>query len=133
VLINATPGEVSVDLLATIPAANFEGKTLLDISVGLSADMGSVHFPEVSGAETLQEALPMAHVVKSLCTMTSSIMVNPALIDGDTTVFVSGDDDDAKAQVKQLLTDLGWPTGSQLDLGSLRTARGQEQFAMMYF
>jgi predicted dinucleotide-binding enzyme len=39
-------------------------------------------------------------------------------------VFVSGDDEEAKAQVTELLRSLGWT--DILDLGDISTARGTE-------
>lgn len=35
--------------------------------------------------------------------------------------------------MSRLLTELGWTDGSQIDLGGLETARGQEHFTQMYF
>ena len=59
--------------------------------------------------------------------MNSHIMVNPGqLAGGDHTVFVSGDDAGAKAQVADLLRSFGWQDIG--DLGDLSTARGTEMF-----
>ena len=46
------------------------------------------------------------HVVKSLNTAAIEVLADPSLT-GPATVFVSGDDDDAKAKVRGLLDDLG--------------------------
>lgn len=52
-------------------------------------------------------------------------MVNPQLVgNGDHTVFLSGNDPKAKAQVTELLQELGWH--DILDLGDISTARGPE-------
>jgi predicted dinucleotide-binding enzyme len=65
-------------------------------------------------------------VVKSLNTMNALLMADPRqLADGDHTVFVCGDDDEAKAQVTQLLTEaFGWR--DVIDLGDLSAARATE-------
>ncbi|MGX2997398.1 NAD(P)-binding domain-containing protein [Streptomyces sp. JNUCC 64] len=53
----------------------------------------------------------------------------PGVLPEATTVFLSGDDPHAKERVARLLDDLGWPPATRLDLGDLRTARGQEHLA----
>jgi 8-hydroxy-5-deazaflavin:NADPH oxidoreductase len=47
-------------------------------------------------------------------------------LSGPSTIFLSGDDPDAKQTVAGLLADLGWPVEDQLDLGGVTTARGPE-------
>ena len=65
----------------------------------------------------IQRAHPDARVVKSLNTMNNSLMVDPQRLGEDTTVFVSGDDAEAKATVVQLLRQLGH--GDVIDLGGI--------------
>lgn len=76
--------------------------------------------------EQIQRAFPNVKVVKTLNTMNASVRVNPRqLADGDHSVFVSGNDADAKAQVTDILKDwLGWR--DVIDLGDIATARGPE-------
>jgi predicted dinucleotide-binding enzyme len=63
--------------------------------------------------------------VKSLNTVTAILMVEPArLADGDHTIFLSGNDADAKATARELLEAFGWR--HVLDLGDITTARGPE-------
>jgi predicted dinucleotide-binding enzyme len=54
-------------------------------------------------------------------------MVNPSLVPGDHTVFVSGNDEDAKNKTKELLLAFGWAQKNILDMGDITTARGTEQ------
>ena len=76
-------------------------------------------------AEQIQRTYPDARVVKTLNTMTAPVMVEPGLVDGgDHTVFVSGNDAEAKADVTGLLRSFGWT--DIIDLGDLSTARGAE-------
>lgn len=58
------------------------------------------------------------------------VMTNPALV-GGATVFLSGDDAAAKAAVRRLLVDLGWPEASVEDLGGTASARGVETFILL--
>ena len=57
--------------------------------------------------------------------MTAALMVEPTRVaGGDHSVFVSGDDDDAKKTVIDLLQNIGHT--DVIDLGDLSTARGTE-------
>lgn len=47
-------------------------------------------------------------------------------------MFLSGDDTAAKKTVRGLLADLGWSDDALLDLGGIATARGQENFALLF-
>ena len=75
--------------------------------------------------EQIQRRFPEAKVVKTLHTMNAYLMVDPAqLAATDHTVFVSGDDAEAKARVSELLRNSGW--SDIIDLGDITTARGTE-------
>ncbi|GGX32295.1 NADPH-dependent F420 reductase [Streptomyces chartreusis] len=132
VLVNATPGTVSVELLHSIGASALAGKPLIDIGVGLTDDYTELSHPNSSLAELIQEAFPRTPVVKTLCTMDSTVMIAPDSLDGPSTVFLSGEDTEAKRTAGRLLTDLGWAESSQLDIGGITTARGQEHFALLF-
>ena len=69
--------------------------------------------------------------MKSLNTMLFTVMAAPRSLSNSPTVFVSGDDADAKGQVKALLADLGWPAGQVLDLGGIQSARATEAMILM--
>ncbi|MFD5801520.1 NADPH-dependent F420 reductase [Streptomyces sp. NPDC049936] len=132
VLVNATPGAVSVELLRSIGAPALAGTVLIDVGVGLSDDFTELSHPNSSLGEQIQEAFPLTPVVKTLCTMDSTVMTAPDALDGPSTVFLSGDDAEAKRTTARLLDDLGWPLSSQLDIGGITTARGQEHFALLF-
>ncbi len=83
-------------------------------------------YPNSSLGEHLQAALPAVHVVKSLNTAAIEVLADPSLV-GPATVFVSGDDEAAKAEVKGLLHDLGWKDEGIIDLGGIQTSRGPEE------
>ncbi len=129
---NATPGNVSVELLRSIGASALAGKVLIDVGVGLTDDYSELSHPNSSLGEQIQEAFPLTPVVKMLCTMDSTAMTAPGSLEGPSTVFLSGNDAAAKRTAGRLLTDLGWPPSSQLDIGGITTARGQEHFALLF-
>ena len=128
-VVNATNGFAAIDILKSAGEANLNGKTLIDISnpLDFSKGMPPTLFVKDSDslAEQIQRAFPKVNVVKTLNTMTASVMVNPGqLAGGDHTVFVSGNDAGAKAQVAELLKGFGWR--DIIDVGDITTARGTE-------
>lgn len=127
-------GAAALDMLELAGAANLAGKVLLDISNPLDFSAG---FPPTlfvkdidSLGEQIQRAFPDAKVVKSLNTLTAPLMVDPAALGESTTVFVSGDDPDAKAAVVALLESFGHD--DVLDLGGIETARGAEMYLPLW-
>jgi hypothetical protein len=80
-------------------------------------------YPEGSLGKELQRALPTTKVVKTLNTMLFMVMANPGLLVRPASVFLSGNDLLAKAQVRALLADLGWEEAQIEDLGPIETAR----------
>ncbi len=136
ILFNATHGEGSLPALALAGESNLNGKLLLDISNPLDFSHGMppslfVSNPDSLG-EQIQRAYPKVKVVKTLNTVTASIMVNPRQVaDGDHHIFMCGNDAEAKAQTKQLLTDwFGWR--HVLDLGDIKTARAAEMYLPLW-
>ena len=129
VIVNALNGLVSVEVLRPL-AASLDGKLLIDISNPLDFSRGMppavlTYEGGASLAEEIQRALPGARVVKTLNTLTASLMVNPRqLADGDHSVFLSGDDAAAKAQAADILRSFGW--SDIIDMGGLASARGAE-------
>lgn len=131
VVVNATPGTASVPLLTEIGPPALAGKVLLDVAVGFTEDGMISHLVESLGEE-IQRTFPDTRVVKTLCTVDAGLMVAPGSLEGPSTLFLSGDDAEAKKTVGALLHDLGWPAQSLLDLGGIATARGQEHFSLLF-
>jgi 8-hydroxy-5-deazaflavin:NADPH oxidoreductase len=129
-VVNATPGSASLAVVQAIGAAAFAGKVLIDVANANTPSFELV-YPNSSLAEKLQAALPAARVVKTLNTAAMSVLTEPASLP-PSSVFVSGDDAGAKAVVTSLLTDLGWPDGSVIDLGPIASARGPEHYFLMF-
>ncbi len=127
-VVNGTNGMASLEVLAAA-RDGLAGKVLLDVANPLDFSHGFPPSLSVANtdslAEQIQRAHPDARVVKALNTMNASLMVHPeSLAGGDHTVFVCGDDADAKATVTALLHELGHT--DVLDLGGLDAARGTE-------
>jgi 8-hydroxy-5-deazaflavin:NADPH oxidoreductase len=135
VVVNATAGEGALSVIGLAGPQRLAGRVLVDVSNPLDFSAG---FPPTlaikdtdSLAEAIQRAVPEAKVVKTLNTVTAAVMVDPGSVaGGDHTVFLSGDDAEAKATVAGLLEQLGWR--DIVDLGDLSTARGQEMFVPLW-
>ena len=133
-IVNATNGLGSLAALELAGAANLSGKVLVDIANELDFSKGmpprSLAADTLSLAEKIQAAFPEAKVVKTLNTMNAYVMVNPKLVAGDSTVFLSGNDAAAKATVSEILSGFGWT--DILDLGDISSARGVEMLMPLW-
>lgn len=134
-LVNATAGSASLEVLGQAGAADLDGVVLLDIANPLDFSAGfppSLSVKDTDSlAEQIQRSFPGLRVVKSLNTVNASLFAAPtSLGGGDHTVFVSGDDVAAKETVVGLLRALGW--SDVLDLGDLSSARGTEMLLPLW-
>jgi 8-hydroxy-5-deazaflavin:NADPH oxidoreductase len=129
-IVHAMNGAAAVESLQQAGAANLAGKVLLDITNPLDFSKGFPPSLFVSNTDSLgeqiQAAFPDLRVVKSLNTMSNPVMINPAAVPGNHTVFVNGNDADAKAMVTNLLKSFGWAEANILDLGDITASRGVE-------
>jgi predicted dinucleotide-binding enzyme len=136
VLVNCTAGVASVEAIKALGSANIKGKILIDISNPLDFSKGFPPSLSVvntdSLGELIQRTFPELKVVKTLNTMVCFLMVNPASLPGDHTVFVSGNDESAKAKTKEILQSFGWKESNIIDLGDITTARGTEQLVSLW-
>lgn len=131
IIFNCTMGQGSIDALKQAGEANLKGKILIDISNPLDFSKGMPPFLSPGNTDSLgeliQRTFPDLKVVKTLNTMNCFLMVNPVALPGDHTVFVSGNDANAKTSAKEILTSFGWKEKNIIDLGDITTARGTEQ------
>jgi predicted dinucleotide-binding enzyme len=136
VVVNATGGLVSLAALTAAGADNLAGKAVLDISNPLDFSAGfppTVTQPDGrSIAEQLQSAFPTAKVVKTLNTMTAALMTHPRSLPGTHSVFVAGDNPEAKELAALLLTGFGWTDDEIVDAGAITAARGLELYLPLW-
>jgi predicted dinucleotide-binding enzyme len=134
-VMNCTGGAVSLDALAAAGAENLAGKVLIDVSNPLTFETGRLTLTVCntdSVGEQIQRAFPDARVVKTLNTMANEVMIHPERVPGSHSVFVSGDDAEAKQHVVGMLESFGWPPEAVVDLGGIETARGPEMFLVLW-
>lgn len=113
---------------------NFAGKIVIDVTNPLDFSKGVPPKLAVghtdSGGETVQRLLPQAKVVKAFNIVGNPHMVHPDFPGGPPTMFVCGNDDDAKKIVTdRILTPFGWET---VDIGGLEGSRLLEPLAMLW-
>jgi predicted dinucleotide-binding enzyme len=130
VIISATAGSASIEPLKKAGAANLKGKILMDISNPLDFSKGMPPTLSVCNTDSLgeqiQRAFPDVKVVKTLNTTNAFMMINPQQLEnGDHTMFVCGNDANAKTAVISYLKEwFGWR--DIIDLGDITSSRGTE-------
>jgi 8-hydroxy-5-deazaflavin:NADPH oxidoreductase len=106
-------------------------KTLIDCTNALNSDYSglSIGFT-TSAAEELAKMVPDAHIVKAFHTIFASVFATrmTSIDQHVISVFYSGDDQEAKDKVKDLIQKLGLDA---VDAGPLSTARVTEPVALL--
>ena len=113
---------------------NFTGKIVIDVTNPLDFSKGMPPRLAVghtdSAGETVQRLLPESKIVKALNTVGNLQMINPDFQGGPPTMFVCGNDNDAKKTVADsILTPFGWET---IDIGGIEGSRLLEPLAMLW-
>jgi 8-hydroxy-5-deazaflavin:NADPH oxidoreductase len=134
-LVNATNGAGSLDALRAASEHHLDGKVLIDIANPLDPSSGMPPLLFVSNTDSLgeqiQRAFPGVRVVKALNTMNAFVMADPSLVaDGDHSVFLCGNDAQAKEEVAEILRSFGWR--DVIDLGDITSARGAESYLPLW-
>ena len=129
-MVNATPGSASLELIEGLGAAAFAGKVLIDVANANTPSFELV-YPNSSLGEKLQEALPAAKVVKTMNTAAMSVMTEPAKLP-PSSVFVSGDDEGAKAMAVSLPDRPRMAGRVHHRPGRDRLRRGTEHYFLMF-
>jgi predicted dinucleotide-binding enzyme len=135
-VVNATNGAGSLDMLEAAGAEGLAGKVLVDVANPLDFSEGMPPSLFVCNTDSLgeqiQRAFPDTKVVKALNTMNCEVMVDPSKVPGEHDVFLCGEDAEAKRQVAKLLESFGWPAKCIRDLGHISTARGTEMYVALW-
>jgi predicted dinucleotide-binding enzyme len=79
--------------------------------------------------EQLQREFPDSKFVKAFNSVGNALMVNPSFTDGPPTMFICGNDENAKQTVTQLAEQLGWDVA---DMGQAESARAIEPLCMLW-
>jgi len=79
--------------------------------------------------ERLQKKAPKARFVKAFSCVGNAFMVNPQMPGGPPTMFICGNDAEAKAEATKLLIQFGWDVA---DMGKVEGARAIEPLCMLW-
>lgn len=129
-IFNCTKGENALEVMQMAGVENLSGKILIDISnpLDFSKGMPPTLLPALvntnSLGEEIQKLLPQTHVVKTLNIVNCEVMVNAAKCGGDATMFVAGNNSEAKKEVEKILHQFGW--NDIIDLGDIKHSRSTE-------
>ncbi len=123
----ATPWDTAPQLLQSIK--NWTGKVLIDCTNPITADFQSAVGMTTSAAEQVATWAWGARVVKAFNTTGYNNMADPIYHGEPITMFICGDDTEAKAVVTRLAEDLGFEV---VDSGALSVARYLEPLAMLW-
>jgi 8-hydroxy-5-deazaflavin:NADPH oxidoreductase len=135
IVVLAVKGSGAHDALKLVSAAALAGKTVIDATnpIGDAPPTHGVinYFTGANDSlmEQLQRAFPTANFVKAFNSVGNPFMVNPQFAGGPPTMFICGNNDAAKAQVTQILTQFGWDSE---DMGKVESARPIEALCILW-
>ena len=118
----------------TLVRPELAGKVVIDVTNPLiynddeSPSLSIGH--TISGGEIVQQSLSDSHVVKTLNYISHANMVNPQYKQGLPIMFVCGNNDSAKRQVRDLLEDLGWE--DMINIGTIEKSRLLEPLSLLW-
>jgi 8-hydroxy-5-deazaflavin:NADPH oxidoreductase len=105
-----------------------DGKTLIDVTNALDKNWELAIGFTTSAAEKLKSYLPNAHVVKAFNTVLAQNQSSGKINNEQLSLFVAGDDKEAKQTVMQLGKDIGFDS---VDAGPLKAARYLEPMGVL--
>jgi 8-hydroxy-5-deazaflavin:NADPH oxidoreductase len=132
VVVLAVKGTATQEVLQLAEPENFRGKLVLDAGNPLDHSTGVPRLA-ITGYDSLgervQQALPGAAVVKCFNTVGNALMFRPELAGGPPTMFIAGNDADAKRRTAALLKDFGWEAA---DIGGIESSRYLEAMCLAW-
>jgi len=135
VVVLAVKGSVAVRALRLAGTSSLVGKIVIDACNPISDQPpvnGVLRFftsLEDSLMERLQKEFSVTRFVKAFNSVGQGMMVNPQLAGGPPTMFICGNDAEAKKTVSTLLVQFGWEPA---DMGMVEAARAIEPLCMLW-
>jgi 8-hydroxy-5-deazaflavin:NADPH oxidoreductase len=135
IVVLAVKGTAAQAAVASIGASELAGKVVIDTTNPI-ADL-----PPVNGVlqfftgrnesllEQLQQAAPQARFVKAWNSVGSAHMDSPRFAGGPPTMFICGNDAEAKRAVAEILREFGWDAE---DMGQQESARAIEPLCQLW-
>lgn len=134
-LVLAVKGTAALDALREAGADSLAGKPVIDATnpIADQPPVNGVLSFFTSGNESLVERLqnefPSARLVKAFNSVGHDLMVHPQLEGGPPTMFICGNDAEAKQVVSGILNDFGWEAA---DMGAVEAGRAIEALCILW-
>lgn len=134
-IVLAVQGSAASDVIDLVGPQHLDSKTVIDTTNPISAtppEDGVLHFfttLDDSLMERLQHRFPAIHFVKAFNTTNNKAMVDPKYKEGKPSMFICGNNDTAKQEVKDILNLFGWEVE---DMGKVTAARAIEPLSMLW-
>jgi predicted dinucleotide-binding enzyme len=134
ILLLAVKGTVAESVIKSV-ADYTTGKTLIDATNPIAdappqkAVLKFFTNLDESLMERLERLAPKANFVKAFNSVGSALMVNPNLKDGPPSMFICGNNEQAKKETASILQTFGWEVE---DMGAAEAARAIEPLCMLW-
>lgn len=134
-LVLAVKGSAAANALREAGDTQIAGKVVVDTTNPIAdapPEDGVLRYftgPNDSLMEQLQSAFPTARFVKAFNCVGNALMVNPSLGGGKPSMFICGNDGEARAAVARVLEQFGHDV---CDMGSAKAARAIEPLCMLW-
>ena len=135
-LVLAASGDIMADVINAAGLQNFKGKVVIDATNPIDHTKPPVNgvlpyftTTEESLMEQLQKLLPEAKLVKAFNSVGNGFMYKPDFNGIKPTMFICGNDDEAKKTVTKILDAFGWETE---DMGKVEAARAIEPLCILW-
>ena len=131
----AVKGNVAMEALRLADAANLADKILIDVTNPIADE------PPVNGVlkfytslndsqlERLQREFPKVQFVKAFNSVGNALMINPEFAAGKPSMFICGNNGNAKQKVSAIVEQFGWEVE---DMGNAEAARAIEPLCMLW-
>jgi len=135
IIILAVSGLVVEDAIQLAGKEHFSHKVIIDTTNPIAAvppENGVLKFfttLEDSLMERIQKILPDAKLVKAFNSAGNAFMYKPNFNGSIPTMFICGNDEEAKKTVTTILTSFGWETE---DMGKMEAARAIEPLCILW-
>ncbi|MDZ4713001.1 MAG: NAD(P)-binding domain-containing protein [bacterium] len=134
-IVLACKGTAAEEVLKLAGHENLRGKTIIDATNPISdtpPENGVLrYFTDVNESlmEKLQKVVPEGNFVKCFSCVGNAFMVDPKFSGGKPTMFICGNDEEAKDEVKDILDKFGWEFE---DMGKVEAARAIEPLCILW-
>lgn len=135
IIVLAVKGTAAKEALEQAGASNLASKTIIDATnpiADIAPENGVLKFftnLDNSLMEQLQAAFPKANIVKAFNSVGNHFMVDPDFGGQKPTMFICGNNNESKQEVKKIIDQFGWETE---DMGGVESARAIEPLCILW-